>query len=113
MPEYTVLVTALRGCANYECQCCILETDLGCRNKLIAEAADAIEELQNPTWISVKERLPYAECGDYSESVLVTDGECVAVASYFNGDDWKSGWGYTGIGNITHWQTLPELPMEG
>lgn len=96
------------------------------------QAADAIEDLnklvensnkaykavyQNlavriPRWISVEERLPEAECGDFSKNVLVTDGKYIAISSYFNCEEMEPYWCYTGIGEITHWMPLPEPPKE-
>lgn len=101
------------------------------------DAADAIEELQKlldavndahnegfdvgywagrrdyePKWIPVTERLPEAMPGNYSLDVLVTDGEDIAICQYFNGDGLVSMWGYSGIGEITHWMPLEEPPKE-
>lgn len=79
-------------------------------------AADAIEELQMPRWISVKERLP--------------DGEVLALnnlqGSYgyqeyligYVGEDYQSDSGYLCenddaiLTNVTHWMPLPKPPKE-
>ena len=99
----------------------------------LSEAADAIEELQKAVyfhkynsefwedkynsladekWIPVTERLPEAESGDVSAQVLITDGECEALAEWFNFEICEPYWSYTGIGKITHWMPLPEPPKE-
>ncbi|MDO4861734.1 MAG: DUF551 domain-containing protein [Eubacteriales bacterium] len=98
----------------------------------LEEAADAIEELQKrvdesipkddaeiiiaevakPRWIPVTERLPEAESGSTSKPVLVTDGDCMAIAEWFNFELCEPYWSYTGIGDITHWMPLPEPPKE-
>ena len=76
-------------------------------------AADAIENLSKPKWIPVTARFPETESGDTSKPVLVTDGDCVAIAEWFNFELCDPYWSYTGIGDITHWQPLPEPPKEG
>lgn len=100
------------------------------------EAADAIEELivqqrgneeavkvmqmeidrllasRTPKWIPVTERLPFAESGDVSQKVLVTDGQDMAIAELFNFEICEPYWSYTGIGEVTHWMPLPEPPKE-
>lgn len=88
---------------------------------ILHEAADAIEELQAqlmysndkvPKWSSVTQRLPKAKPGYTSKPVLVTDGDCMAIAQWFNSESYEPYWTYTGIGNITHWQPLPKMPKE-
>lgn len=92
----------------------------------LEEAAYAIEELSRdldsmneanialygalPKWIPVTERSPEAESGGVSKPVLVTDGDCMAIAEWFN--LYEAYWSYTGIGDITHWMPLPEPPSE-
>lgn len=61
-------------------------------------------------WIPVTERLPFAESGDASQKVLVTDGQDMAIAEWFNFEMCEPYWSYTGIGNITHWMPLPTPP---
>ena len=127
--SYDELVKALRetdfsdGCP---CEAEELCKDNDC---LITQAADAIEKLQGqingwieqerkamlksiPRWISVMERLPDAERGNFSKDVFVTDGQDVAISSWFNGDDFGSYWSYTGIGEVTRWMLLPQPPKE-
>ena len=89
--------------------------------RLLHEAADVIEELQAqlmysnekvPKWNSVTQRLPKAKPGYTSKPVLVTDGDCMAIAELFNSESCEPYWSYTGIGDITHWQPLPKMPKE-
>lgn len=75
-------------------------------------AADALMVASKPRWIPVTERLPDAESGDVSAQVLVTDGECEALAELFNFETCGPYWSYTGIGEITHWRPLPKPPKE-
>lgn len=95
---------------------------------LCKEGEDAIEDLEFacnryerdykdlcaylPKWIPVTERLPFAESGNVSEKVLVTDGQDVAIAEWFNFEMCEPFWSYTGMGDITHWQPLPAPPKE-
>ena len=128
---YDELVKRLRE-ADEKSMCgeCGLNLHTGATKKgvLFAEAADAIEtlceivatahgELANviqsyeeskPRWIPVTERFPFAESGDVSEKVLVTDGRDVAIAEWFNFEMYEPYWSYTGMGDITHWMPLPE-----
>jgi hypothetical protein len=130
---YDDLVTALRkySCPKYSdgCGMCPSFKD-GCAIRTIQQAADAIEELSKrvdesipkddaeiiiaevakPRWIPVTERLPEAESGDISKPVLVTDGDCMAIAEWFNFEMCEPYWSYTGMGDITHWMPLPEPP---
>jgi len=138
---YEELVKSLRQCAEASCAGCKnVLVEIGCRGKLQREAADAIEGLSGlikryggetgiknlqeyankywdtltkiPRWIPVTEKLPFAEPGNVSETVLVTDGKCVALAEWFNFEECEPYWSYTGIGDITHWMPLPEPPKE-
>ena len=122
MTDYTELVKALRD-------------DNACLSiKTAHNAADAIEELQQPGWISVKERLP--EPGKYL--VLKTSElsgkpwyywQIVSYANNLNkvdkydfpGKEYKRpGWysydseyGHYETGDeITHWMPLPAPPKE-
>lgn len=129
MLTYNKLATLLRTCGDLhgECDLCPYQ-DNPCdrmpETPLIV-AADAIEELcilltasnevvakGRGKWISVEEKLPDAMPGNYSLDVLVTDGDSIAICQYFNGDGCDSMWGYSGIGEITHWMPLPEKPKE-
>lgn len=125
---YDELVKRLRE-ADEKSMCgeCGLNLHTGATKKgvLFAEAADAIEELTRENeslaksvndasailrrrWIPVTERFPFAESGDVSEKVLVTDGRDVAIAEWFNFEMYEPYWSYTGMGDITHWMPLPE-----
>ena len=116
--------------------------ELCCDNTLLEKAADAIEQLQKdlerskeyeafwekeatealrrfqvaiaskPRWIPVTERLPDAGLGNFSKDVFVTDGQGVAISAWYNGDAVASYWSYTGIGEVTHWMSLPAPPKE-
>ena len=81
---------------------------------LLGEAADAIEELSKPRWISVKERLP-----SVGDKVIVAIREEIGYTRY---DYTNTGW-YSGNGEkwvvedeycswVTRWMPLPEPPEE-
>lgn len=106
---YEELVKSLQSCpdAEYGCSGCKYKKSLGCREKLMAEAADAIEELSGligryggetgikvlqeyankywdllknaPRWIPVTERLPKTR-----ESILGKKSSKVIVAFRFD-----------------------------
>lgn len=128
---YENLIETLRFCAkDGDCHNCPYEKPCAGTfgDGLYCEAAEAIEELSKqlddmneanialygalPHWIPVSERLPEAESGDTSKPVLVTDGDCMAIAELFNFELCEPYWSYTGIGDITHWMPLPEPPKE-
>ena len=102
---------------------------------VILQAADAIEELskkrdtacwgckcnkiERNEWIPITERLP-----DSDEDMLVTDGDACAVGYYRpDANAWDScefGWIENrpdpfpqGLGTVTHWMPLPQLPKDG
>lgn len=130
MADYAELVKTLRSCAAGDCIGCPYLNDTCPHNgQMMLQAADAIEVLgeQNTAylariehdralwtqqWISVEERLPFAEPGNASDAVLVSDGEYVSRAEWFNFEGVGPYWGYAGIGNITHWMPMPEPPKE-
>lgn len=109
---YEELVKRLRRCAQFKCRECEYEQIMGCRAKLDAEAADAIEVLskteKTTRWISVTERLP--ERGYY---VLVYEDGDILMASYADGN-WVLRDMYEIIDDLkpTHWMPLPEPPKE-
>ena len=81
---------------------------------LLAEAADAIEELSKPRWISVEERLPEVE-----EDVLIAvtvhtkkgDARVVTTDFFNTAGQWNGAscsWRY----EVTHWMPLPQPPEE-
>ncbi len=86
---------------------------------LLAEAADAIEELQGrakvlgkladhwcaavPKWIPVTERLPDADGFTLIFTAHGNPGVCYFTSGW---------WGGYGKDGITHWMPLPEPPKE-
>ena len=89
------------------------------------EAADAIEELSKPRWISVEERLP-----ELCQNVLVSDGKW-SGEGWLDRYDWHDPnredvvytspkpmdfWCMPGCkvdeDHVTHWMPLPEPPKE-
>ena len=65
-------------------------------------------------WISVEDRLPP---GDHVDNYLVYDGRFGVVVSFYSGGNkWSRlfhGLYDTEFENVTHWQELPDPPMEG
>lgn len=62
-------------------------------------------------WISVKDRLPYAEYGE-SDDVLTVDEHGIVDVLYFDGGCWCYPTGEVRYkwSKITHWMPLPEPP---
>ena len=100
------------------CGECGLNLHSGATKKgvLFAQAADAIEDLSKPKWISVEERLP-----ERDKYVLVRyANNDMAVACVFGGDEhmtfWRAmtdeGWCADCDTEPTHWMPLPEPPKE-
>lgn len=58
-------------------------------------------------WTSVRDSLPEVD----GDMVLVSDGDCCAVASYIC-EDKKFYYLHPTMHRITHWQPLPSLPRE-
>ena len=56
-------------------------------------------------WTSVRDSLPEVD----GDMVLVSDGDCCAVASYIR-EDKKFYYLHPTMHRITHWQPLPSLP---
>lgn len=63
-------------------------------------------------WVSVKDRLPYAEYGE-SNSVLCVTKIGTQIVLYFDGSCWCYPTGETFCHGVTHWMPLPEPPEEG
>lgn len=63
-------------------------------------------------WVSVKDRLPYAEYGE-SNSVLCVTKIGTQIVLYFDGGCWCYPTGETFCHGVTHWMPLPEPPEEG
>lgn len=113
MTDYTELVKSLRMCRfmddpEFECVEFVdgsCEAFPVCAYCLMGKAADAIEELSKPRWISVKDRLP-EKAGTY---LIVTNKGNVMSDSYapifrrFNGNAGR---------HCTNWMPLPEPPEE-
>ena len=109
--NYDELLEALRCTENGK------DCDSGCpyHNKytcdperLMKDAANAIEELQKPRWISVKERLP-----EVYKTVL-TYGKHGVLVDYYSGEKSELGNPLFMImgAKVTHWMPLPEPPKE-
>lgn len=62
-------------------------------------------------WVSVKDRLPYAEYGE-SDSVLTISESGIQEVLYFDGSCWchPTGEVRESVFHITHWMPLPEPP---
>lgn len=118
---YEELARRLRRCEQFKCRECEYEQVIGCRAKLNAEAADAIEELMRrceqlqymppPAWIPVTERLPKR-----GKNVLVAnkrgkqwDIDKAWLSCYGSGFDRC---GKRSLYHVTHWMPLPQPPKE-
>lgn len=130
---YDELIKNLRICSRcdfvQDCNGCTQKSDDAfCCDKLLHQAADAIEELEKevqnwkitageeagglehwfenyqkdvPRWIPVTERLPKEE-----ETVLAFGTLGVAWLDWRHDNKWCC------YGGVTHWMTLPEPPKE-
>lgn len=130
---YEEILRTLRAChdAEYGCSRCKYQNSLGCREKLMSKAADAIEELNKdlnfqiravraeiesvkPHWIPVDERLP-ENPGEY----LVTYHPCVwnsvtqKVRVGIDSFRGKTAWAKRKYQHVTHWMKFPEPPNNG
>ena len=116
---YDKLIKNLRICAaEANCKNCGLNDDGDCQEKLMKQAADAIEDLitaltasneviakNKPKWIPVTERLPekYVRVLVYSKATRMGRG-----IDFTNADgNWFS------TQKVTHWMPLPESPKDG
>lgn len=59
-------------------------------------------------WTSVNERIPYEAC-----ECIVTIGEVIVMAAYWNGYEWRTVEEHLKIPNVTHWMPLPTPPENG
>lgn len=109
-------MTAL--CDDYSCFECPYEEECGSykNGRLSAvyrQAADAIEKLSKPRWISVTEALPeagervlcYCRANIYEVMKMRTDGAWVHNDKVYD-SAYMSGF-------VTHWMPLPQPPEEG
>jgi len=118
---YDELVKRLRKCALDMAEDCVGCPYRGgyketcCMNGLILKAADAIEELSKPRWISVAERFPEHAFGE-GDSVLTLSCLGTMRVLYFDGGNWcyPTGEAVNTARKfpITHWMPLPEPPKE-
>lgn len=135
LTEYDELVKSLRICSRcdfgQDCNGCTQKSDDAfCCDKLLHEAADAIEELiverdaycramtdEHNTaarlmweyrWIPVEERLPKPETDVLSFRIY---GSFSQISEVIINEMKKNGeWCYEGV---THWMPLPEPPKDG
>lgn len=123
--KYDELLKILRECNDCICEeHCPYHEDrnnpVKCMTKIVGDAADAIEELQNrleqalfmplPKWIPVSERLP-----EVGQRVLFSYRSYIkkrprTFIGWYNGKQWDSlvATEY----DVTHWMPLPEPPKE-
>lgn len=137
---YEDLVKRLRSqCRGYGKECEDCNADGNCRSQMENEAADAIEELSKPHWISIEsrpmdeeERRYYSEHYDYNltddEAIiyccqLPEHGQEVLVCNKYGhiwldtfDDDPDYGVGFETNGDmdgLVAWMPLPQPPKEG
>ena len=132
---YEELVRTLSSCpdAEYGCSNCKYQNSLACREKLMSDAANAIEELSNagsiygkawtlgydagrdenkPQWIPVTERLPEPDKTDsdgFAVQYLVMNGWRKAVARRTD-KYWVLFGTSIVLEYVTHWMPLPPEP---
>ena len=108
MTDYTELIKALRHCSNEtRCGCseCKYDAVYRCKETMMRDAADAIEEMSKPRWIPVTERLP-----DEDTLVLVWRYNGLPYVSRRTDSTYWLGLGRDS--GITHWMPLPAPPKE-
>ena len=123
---YDELIKSLRICSRcdfgQDCNGCTQKSDDAfCCDKLLHQAADAIEGLSHAVdqmtvwrknqWIPVTERLPEKD----RQHCIIWDGRDVCEAVYFKDSKWH--WcdpieEYFDYENVTHWMPLPQPPKE-
>lgn len=129
---YEELVKRLRRCEQFKCRECEYEQIMGCRAKLDAEAADAIEELSRdldsmndanialygalPKWIPVTERLPEEPYGCLA---IVWDSPRYDGDMFLNyypefvgwdGETWNDADGEEIPFDVVYWMKMPQIP---
>ena len=120
---YDELVKHLRFCGKcndaIECDYCEYNNtteyvDRACSDRLMLQAADAIEELSKHRWIPVTERLPEVD----QPVMICAFGKSVGEGVYRGHDGFHHVWKmYTSSGTywddeVTHWMPLPQPPKE-
>lgn len=83
-----------------------------CKDPRMTEAADVIEELSKPKWISVEERLPENDSHDRFLVYAIEPWFGTKVIDFMRYD---GRWLYDGKpteAKVTHWMNLPEAPKE-
>ena len=75
------------------------------------EAADAIEELQKPKWIPVRDMLP--DKNMWCLVICNEHGGQITRVSLFYRDEFFEGDGKDITRFVTHWIPLPEPPKDG
>ncbi len=60
-------------------------------------------------WISVKDRLPFAECGESDDVLAITELGVIRTL-YFDGGNWCFQNGECCSHKVTHWMSLPQPP---
>ena len=76
---------------------------------LIANGVTLDNQVSSSKWISVKDRLPFAEYGE-SDDVLAITELGVMRTLYFDGGNWCFQNGECCSHKVTHWMPLPEPP---
>ena len=128
---YNKLIRQLRNCAieSAPCKACDMVNDDSCTDRLMKQAADAIEELicdlgdehnarlnaeERQRWIPVTERLP-----ELHEEVIVCNEEYgrselgFAMFAVWDGAGWIETWNRrAAIHCVSNWMPLPEPPKE-
>ena len=112
---YEELIENLRNCAE-------VNSLSRYKRELMKQAADAIEELSEPKWIPVTERLPKGAdaSGEVCENVNLLLDDGLVTCGWMNGitgkayylnarDDYIQ---KTPISHVTHWMPLPKPPEE-
>ena len=124
MRDHAELVKALRYCTEHDncgSRCPRFDRNEDCVGELTKDAADAIEELFgivltyeaandmfNPQWISVEERLPH-----YLDHVLCVNKYGIQMVGHltdYKENGFRCESGMDSCDYITHWMPLPEPP---
>lgn len=95
---------AIQHCREKDCN-----TECGREHEQLARWLEELQEYREKyKWISVKDRLPYAEYGE-SDSVLTISESGIQEVLYFDGSCWchPTGEVRESVFHITHWMTLP------